>query len=479
MAAQGGDRAQAAYDSTLRLDGRVRTRTDPLNTLFVGAPPGALAPRTNSVGGSIAWSRLFETGATVTGSASSSFEDSNGLFALLAPSYWTSIGVEVRQPLLAGRRLDPQRRALQVSALDVSRSQAALERLVADTVAAVERSYWAAVAAREDVRIRQQSLTLAEAQRDDTAVRIEAGVAAEAEIAAPQAEIARRRADLVRARGEERRTEIALRQWLSGTADSPAWSTAFALVDEPPSPTMPGPVDDLVTQALERRAELADLDAARQIAELDTALARERTRTQVDLVAAYHLRGLAGTENPDLFVPFPGVTVSVPDAQLGGLHDSLETLITHRFSDVYVGVSVALPIGRRAAKADLVTATLAERRTALLRDQVAQGIATEVRTARVALEAARDRLEAVTGLEAATTDLLAAEQARFDAGQSSTFLLLTRQTELAQATLARTAARIEIAIATTELLRATGRLLEQRGITIAQPAPPTPKGTSR
>jgi outer membrane protein TolC len=471
IAAQGETRAEAAYDSVLRIDGRVRTRTDPINTLFVGAPEGALAPRTNIVQGSVAWSRLFESGATLTGSASTSLEATNGRFFLLTPAYFTAVGVEVRQPLLAGRRLDPHRRALKVSALDVSRGRAALEHLVAETVADVERAYWAVQATREDVRIRERSLALAEAQREDTAVRIEAGIAAEAELAAPQAEIARRRADLVRAHDQADRADIALRHLVAGTADSPAWSMAFELADEPPAAAEIEPVDALVTEALSRRPELTDVDAARQIAELDTALARERARTQLDLVAAYNLRGLAGRENPDLFVPFPGGSVTVPPDQLGGYDDSLQTLFTHRYSDVYVGVSMALPIGQRAAKADVVIATLAERRTALLREQVAHRIATEVRTAAAVLGAARDRLDAAIALEAASTDLLAAEQARFETGQSTNFFVLTRQTELAQAALTRTSARIEVARASTELLRATGRLLERRGITLEATPP--------
>jgi outer membrane protein len=469
IAAAGETRAEAAYDSIFRIDSRVRSRTDPVNTLFVGAPEGALAPRTNSVQGSIAWSRLFESGATVTGSASTSVEHTNGLFFLLAPAYFTQVGVEVRQPLLAGRRIDPQRRALKVSALDVSRNRAALERLIAETVAAVERAYWAVQATREDVRIRQHSLALAEAQREETAVRIGAGVAAEAELAAPQAEIARRRAELVRAHDEAGRADIALRQLVSGTADSPDWSTPFELTDDPPVPVAMDPVDALVSDALARRPELTDVDAARQIAALDTALARERERTQLDLVAAYNLRGLAGTENPDLYVPFPGGTVTVPDGLLGGYDDSLQNLATHRFADVYVGVSLALPVGRRAAKADVIVATLAERRTALSREQLALRIAGEVRSAAAVLASARDRLDAAMALESASDELLAAEQARFETGQSSNFFVLTRQTELAQAALTRTAARIEAARASTELLRATGRLLERRGIALDVP----------
>ena len=466
IAAQGEMRAQAAYDPVLRLDSRLRSRTDPLNTLFVGAPEGALAPRVNSLVGSASWTRLFESGATVTGSASTSLEDSTSRFALLTPAYLTSVGIEVRQPLLAGRRFDVQRRALKVSALDVSRSRTSLERLIAETVAAVERAYWAVRATRDDVRIREQSLALAEAQREDTSVRIDAGTAAESDIAAPQAEIARRRTDLVRARDEALRADIGLRQLMAGTADSPVWTMAFDIADDPPVPPPPDQVDRLVADALERRPELADVDAARQIAELDTALARERTRTQLDLIAAYHLRGLAGGDNADLLVPFPGSVVTIPDAQRGGLDDSLQTLATHRFSDVYVGVSLALPLGRRAAKADVVAATLAERRTHLLRDQLAQRIATEVRTAAAVLSAARDRHDAATALETAATDLLAAEQARFDTGQSSNFFVLQRQTELAQASLARTAARLDMTRATTEVLRATGRLLERRGIAL-------------
>ncbi len=477
IAAQREVRAAAAYDPVLRFEGRARTHTDPLNTLFVGAPPGALGPRTTGVQTSVAWSRLFQGGGTLAVTGSLARDTTNGRFALLSPAWLTSAGLEFRQPLRAGRRIDAQRHAVKVSALDATRSRAALERVVSDTVAATERAYWAVLARREDVQTREQSLTRAEAQRDDVAVRIEAGTAAEADAAAPLAEIARRRADLVRARDEATRAAIALRHLMAGSTDAPDWSLAFAIADEPPPPPRVAPVDVLVAEALARRAELDVVEAERQMAALDTALARDRTRTQVDLVASYTLRGLAGRENEDMVVPFPGASIVVPSAQQGGLDDALQTLAMHRFSDAWVGVTIGLPVGRRAAKADMEAATIAERRTHLLRDQIARRIAAEVRTAAAALTAARERVDAAQALDAAAIDLLAAEQARFDTGQSSTFLLLTRQTEREQAALALTAARADAALATTELLRATGQLLERRGITLAAPA--IDKGTSR
>ena len=77
--------------------------------------------------------------------------------------------------------------------------------------------------AREDVRIREDALALAEAYRRETADRIELGIAAEADLAAPEAEIARRRADLVRARDEATRASLALQHLVAGSADG--WST--------------------------------------------------------------------------------------------------------------------------------------------------------------------------------------------------------------------------------------------------------------
>lgn len=466
LAEQGVRRAEAAFDPLLRIDARTRTRTDPVNTLFIGAPEGALGARANSVLGSVNWSRLFRSGASVSATASSTIEHSNSLFALLAPAYFTTVGVEVRQPLGAGRRVDAQRRALQVTALDVTRSRAALTRLLNDTVGAVEHAYWTVRAAREEIRLRQESLALADAQREETATRIEAGVAPEADLAAPQAEIARRQAELVRARDVARRAEIALRHLISGAPDASDWSVALDLVDEPPPSDGPTePVEQLVAEALERRAELTDAEITQEIAAIDARLAADRLRTQVDLVGAYNLRGLAGSVNSHMQTPFP-VTVTVPDAQIGGPFASLQTLGTHRFSDVWVGVSIALPIGQRAAKAELVAAEVAQHRASLVRDQLAQRIAADVRTAAAALEAARERVTAAVALEHAAEALLDAERARFDTGQSSAFLLLTRQTELAQARVAHTTARVDVAHANTDLLRATGRLIERRGIQI-------------
>jgi outer membrane protein TolC len=60
-------------------------------------------------------------------------------------------------------------------------------------VADVEKAYWDLVAARRDLDVRRGSLALAEQQRYDTQVRIEARTVAPSDLTRPTAEVERRR----------------------------------------------------------------------------------------------------------------------------------------------------------------------------------------------------------------------------------------------------------------------------------------------
>ena len=66
------------------------------------------------------------------------------------------------------------------------------------------RAYWALVAARRDLDVRRGSLALAEQQRADTQVRIEAQTVPVSDLAQPTAEVERRRGDLFAAQEARR-----------------------------------------------------------------------------------------------------------------------------------------------------------------------------------------------------------------------------------------------------------------------------------
>lgn len=464
-------RAEAAFDPVVRIESRVRSRTDPINSLFSGAPEGALGPRTSGLQAAASWSKLFTSGATATGHGVVATDHTNSYFALLSPAYQATAGLEVRQPLVQGRRIDAPRLRLQLTSLDTTRTQAQLLRTVSDVVASVEHAYWTLAAARTEVTVRERALALATAQRRDTQIRIEGGVAAEADLATSDAAITTRRTALLTASDQATRAELALKALLAGETGAPIWSMRLDLLD---TPAPAGPPEDgamLVEQALSRRPELADIDALASRAQLEEALAADRLKPQVDLVGSYTLRGLAGRENPDLRLPFPGGSVTVPDDLRGSWGQALENALGHRFVDASVGIAVTIPLGNRAARADAASAAIVREQTAARRRSVALRVAHDVRLAVAQLASARSRRAAAAEARDAAARQLTAEQDRDAGGVSSAFMLLTRQTDLAQAELAEIAAQTDEARAQTELDRATGRLLETRGIEIGQERP--------
>lgn len=461
-------RAEAAYEPTLRGEARFRDRTDPVNSVLSGAPRGEVAPSFRGLQSSATVTKLLPTGASVSLFSTLNRDSTDSILALLTPSWTTALGAEVRQPLLQNRRIDPVRRTIRLARVDRARATSSLRRIATETTAAVERAYWNVVAARRDVDIRESTIRVAEQQRDDTRIRIQAGTQAESDLSQTDAEVERRRGDLLVARENLTRAENALRNLIARDAADPMWDVPLvpASLDDPgpPGPATPD-LAAMIASAVNRRPEIEELSRRleRQDVEIESAL--DRTRPQVDLIASYNGRGLAGSENEDAISPF-GAPTSVPDELNGGLGRSLQSVAENRFPDASVGVSVSLPIGNTAARQDLAIARAVRRQAEATMEGARQRVALEVRNAVASLRSAEQRIDAARAARRAAETQLQAERDRFTAGTSNNFFVLTRQNDLAAARAAEVVALTDYRKAQTELARATGTLLDERGIEI-------------
>jgi len=465
-------RTEGSYDPSFHLDARYRNHTDPVNSLLSGAPAGELAPSNEGFATSASVGQLLPTGGVVNLSASASRDLTNNFIAILSPAWSTSAGIDLRQPLLQGLSMDPARRALRIARIDRERGSASLRRTVADTVASVERAYWSLVAARRDVLVREASVKLAGDQRDDTKTKIDVGTLAESEIAQPVAELERRKGDLYASEESSRRAELLLKLLLLDDESDPLWNQRLLPTDKPETELRLVDLAAALKEAEAHRPEIAEASARVEERGVDLALARSRILPQVDLVASYARRGLAGDLNPNAPANgFLGQPVVVPDALNGGLGRSLGTIGEGRFPDASIGVSVTVPILNRAARGDAAIAKAQKGQAATALSQQKQRVAVEVRNAALTLETAAARIEAAkAGREAAETQLRA-EQERYGVGLSTNFFVLTRQNELAQAALTETAALTDYRKALTDFARSTGTLLDERRIEIAGDAP--------
>jgi outer membrane protein TolC len=460
--------ARGAYDVVWDANLLWHEYTDPVNSAFSGAPEGFLAPENERFGASTSFSRLLETGGSVSLFSDWARAETNGVFTILSPAYETGIGLSLRQPLLRNLKMDPAREAIRIAAADRDASSARLRKTVSDTVARVDEAYWALVAARRDVASVESAVALADRQLSDTKVRVEAGSAAGTDVAEPTAELERRKGNLALARRRVEDAQNTLKLLVLGERRDPAWTLDIVPTDDPATATTAARLEESLATAFANRPEILEARAGLERAEAGVEGRESDALPRLDLVGLYARRGLAGRENPDA-ISIDGQPIVIPPPLDGGTGRSYGTIGENHFPDASVGVAFSLPISNRTAKANLAIARLEASQAGVEIRSAEQQVEAEVRNAVVALETARQRIEAARASREAAETQLMAEQERFAAGLSTNFLVLTRQNDLTAARVTETSALADYRRASTELDRATGILLQQRGIEVVDP----------
>ena len=457
--------ARGAYDPRLEAGAGWRESSLPVSSSFSGAPPGRLAPTVESAEASLGLQQLLPSGGTVSLRSAADRVASDGVFDLLSPSYGTAVGVELRQPLLRDRAIDRARFGIRVAAADQRRAAAALRREVIETVAAVERAYWTLTAARREVGVREQAARLAQEQLVETDHRIGAGMAPETEAAQPRAELERRRGELLASLEAVSRAENTLKLLVLGDTSGAEWGDTLVPSDEGDAAVAPLDVEAAMERALASRPELAREEAALERRRAESALALDAVRPALDAVLSYDRYGLAGARNPGV-APAPGDPATTPPRLTGSWDDSLELLRDGELDDTRVGLVFALPLGNRQARAGAAIARSAERQAEAELARSRKAVRAEVLDAAAALDTAGQRIEAARAAREAAEVQLGAERDRYAAGMSTNFLVLTRQNDLSRARLEEIAAQTDYRRAATEVARATGALLAERGIVL-------------
>jgi outer membrane protein len=461
--------ARGAYDVVWNASFNWRKNTDPVNSLFSGAPEGFLAPENESVEASTSLTRLLPTGGSVSLFSNWGRATTNGVYTILSPAYETGVGISLRQPLLRNLASDPAREAIRIAAADRGESRARLEQVASDTIAAVDDAYWNLVAMRRDVASIESSVHLAERQLSETKTRVEMGTLPKTDVAQPTAELERRRGDLALARRRVEEAENALKLLILGNPNDPAWDSDIVPADGPETEIEHPDLASALATGFAKRPEIAQARARRERARAQLDGRKSDLLPSLDVVASYQRRGLAGETNPEA-VNFTGEPVVVPPPLSGSTGRSYGTIGENRFPDASVGLSLSVPIGNRSARAGLAIARARVSQASVGITAAEQEVGAEIRNAVFALDTARLRIEAARSSRNAAQTQLDAEEERFQAGLSTNFLVLTRQNDLTNALVTETSALTDYRKAQTELARATGALLERLHVTIEAPA---------
>jgi outer membrane protein TolC len=423
----------------------------------------------------------------------------NNLFAALNPQYPTSLTFSYTQPIIKGRGFDQNRRQIEIAKKNLSLTDSQFRQRAIETITTVQRAYWDLVYALRNLKIQQDAVKDARAQLEHNKRLVAEGMLAPIDVVAAEAQISGFEQSVYSALDDVGRAENNLKSLVAENRDSPLWSAAIVPTDS--VDLAPPQVDlrDAMQVALKSRAELSSADAAREINEIEQRFAREQTKPQIDLVASYGLVGLAGSltspngtnpltvqntqirqtvnqlvgaVNPLLppaqqIVPIPEpAPQTLPDFLVGGYWQSLADIAANRFKDVRVGVTINLPFHNTTAEAQLGRTLVDAERIKTQREQLEELIQVDVRNAVQSVITAQSRLRAAAAARSASEQQYASEQRKLDAGQSTVFLVLERQTALTTARGNELRAQTELNKSLADLQRATGNALEQNRVEI-------------
>jgi len=403
----------------------------------------------------------FASGAQVGLNFDNFRQVTNSLRSAYSPYTTSALSLTLTQPLLRGFGLRVNRRYQRIAENERQIVDLLFRQQLVNTVYGVTRLYYDFVALLEDLKVKQQTLQLSEKLFADTRAFVEEGTLASVELARANAQVFSARLDLERSRALFEEQQAVLKNVLTRTgAADPAVRAAEVIPTTPLDPgELPTPkLEDLFEIALANRADISQAALQLLNGEISLEGARNAVKPQMDLVVSAQNNALAGQANP--------VAASLDPTYLGGYGSALAQIFRRNYPTYAAGIQFDLPLRNRLAQADLARDEIQVRQTGIRLQQLRNQARLEVEDAFIALSRARSAYGAAVEARRFQEESLQVEQAKFEVGASTSYLLVQFQSQVAQARSAEVATRSAVAKARAALARATGTILEENRISI-------------
>jgi outer membrane protein TolC len=454
--------AVSSYDPAITGSIGAEHQTTPLASLQIYGTPSL---QLNTGQANFGYSQSFSTGTTITAQFENSRQTTNSPFFNLSPTLNSLFRLSFQQQLLAGFGLGPNLRYLRIAKNNKKISDIAFKNQVITTVTQIENIYWDLVNAYQQAQVSEQSLAFAQQSFDTAKKQLQLESIPEMDVMRAEAEVSRRDQDLTVARTTLQLQESLIKNALTKSLDDPILEALPVIPTDKLESTEAPPnhdIQELISQALRDRTELAESDIDLVNRQISRKAARNALLPSVSLVGFYIGSGLAGPLNPIFNVQGVPNSSTVPVDFAG----ALENTFNNTNPDYYIGLNLNIPIRNRVAKADQYRSELEYRQAEVRREQLRKQIRIETRNAQYALEQTAARVAAARkarDLAQRTFEIMQKEQTL---GAGSTFQTLAAQRDLALAELDLVTAMTVLEKAKVELDRATGSTLEHNGVLI-------------
>ena len=416
----------------------------------------------NTVLANLTYSQAYATGASLQVEWYNNRQTTNSPNQTLNPQLNSYFQAYVQQQLLSGFGLGTNLRYLRIAKTNQKVSDIAFRAQVIATVTQICDLYWDLVSAYDNEQVGERSMDFARQTLDISRKQFALQAIPEMDVLKAEGDVATREQDLTVSRTNLELQELYMKNAITRSLDDPV------LQEMPVVPvdhigtqveTKSAPVQDMIADALKNRTELLESSLVLENSELSRKTARNALLPTLALYGFYAGTGYAGTANPANKTPLTNVPT--------GFTGAVDNAFNYSSPEYQVGLQLNVPLRNRIAKADQYRTELEYRQSQVYLEELKKRIRIEVQNARYALEQGASGVESARharDLALKTFDIMQKEQ-KLGAGSNQQTLAADHDLALAESALVTAETAYEKA--RIEVRRATGAILEEYGISIA------------
>ncbi len=415
-----------------------------------------------------------ENGMTYQAGIQQSRTYNNTVFNAYNPYYIATLNLAVTQPLLRNAGMNATKRQLKLAFVNADASAAQAMVDASTTISQVEGAYWNLVAAWRNVAIQEEALREAIAQQQSNVRLARRGAAAPADAVESQTQVSNFQNDVFSALQTVSQLQVQLKSLVLADPGDPTWTAN--LVPSTSVEQLPGAGDlaEIISKARLNRPEVRQAQEKRLAAEIDRVFAANQSLPQADLQVQYLSNGFAGILTPvPAFLLGECSSVSAlttcptpPPNTQGKMAWAYHNLWAAYFPTFNTALVVSYPIQGNLARGMRGVASEEETQARLLMQDVVERIGAQARNALQSYQSALANLNAARKSREAAEAVYASEVRRFHNGESTTFLVLQRQVQLAQGRGLELRAQTQLNQSVVELQRVDGTILSKNGVNL-------------
>lgn len=420
----------------------------------------------------------FQTGTSYEVVMGGQRYTNNALTDAFNPQVYTELAIGFTQPLLNGFGRRVNSLFIRIARNDQKAADSIFRQQVINTMGTVLNDYWDFLSDKENVRVKEQALAYSQKLLEDNKKQVTIGTLAPISVVQAESEVASDQQALIVAQTTLQQQGELIKTALTKRVEGDLTSAQVETLDKLPEPKPDDvpPIDEALRLAFANRPEIEQTELNLKDEDYNLAARRNSLLPTLNLYGTYAATGLSGHQaicaegqgalatycetGPETYGPPLGITTN-------GVSQALSQTLQGRYTNYSLGVNLSIPIRNRQAQADMARALLERRQLETQLQQTKNNIAQAVRSAVIGVIQAKAQIDAAVKASAYAQQSLEAEQKKFQLGESTVFLVIQAQRDLATAEGNEVTARSTYAKAITSYQQSVGTILHDYNVELS------------